>query len=375
MICEKALELMSARLDGQLAPEEAAELQAHLDACPECRRVMEAMEGLDEKLSQLREPAPEGLKKGVLYRIDQASGKAKPPKRRWFGPGTAIGAVAAVLVLLVGLGVVPLRGMESAAPEAADSAAPGAADSVLPGDVLKPATEPMELEPAAPDNWAEAPAYQVPRQDSKHPDKANAPETTPDQQSPAETEIHPDDYYHSGGDGAEERNEPQPVSDALRERCAALSQGENAAVLLYTEFPADSLLELLEAEAPKLRALLAEQAADERDGLLIYETDCNTVLAIHEWLLANLPHSEMMDEAALTAEMKLSQRMEELDPGSGSLYRVVSWTPPTHPIPWPKTWPAGWALRFRTEENWVLFFPEEGYTPNAGKVAYLAFVQ
>lgn len=367
MICERALELMSARLDGELAPDEVAELQAHLDACPDCRRVMQTLEGLDERLSALREPAPEGLKKGVLYRIDQSVGKAKTPKRRWFGPGTAIGAVAAVLVLLVGLGVFPLKGMQSAAP---------AADSAVPGDVLKPVdTAPMDLEPPAPDQWAEAPSYQIPRQDSRNPGKAVAPETNAVPQEPEETRIRPDDYYHSGGDGAEDREEPLPVSDELRKRCAALSEEDGAAVLLYTEFSADSLLGLLESEAPQLRALLAEQTPEPADDLLIYKTDCEAVLAVHEWLLANLPHSEIMDSAALTAEMKLAQRMEELDPGSGSLYRVMSWTPPTHPIPWPKTWPAGWALRFRTEENWALFFPEEGYTPNAGKVAYLAFVQ
>ena len=369
MICEKALELMSARLDGELTPEEAEELQAHLEACPECRRAMDALEGLEHQVSALREPAPEGLKKGVLYRIDQATGKAKAPKRRWFGPGTAIGAVAAVLVLLVGLGVVPMKGMQR-------EAAPNAADSAAPGRALTPAdTAPMEAEAPGSDHWAEAPSYQIPRQDSKHPDKANSPEANAATQEPEETRILPDDYYHSGGDGSEIRGEPQSVTDELRKRCAALSEGENAAVLFYSEFSAESFLDLLEAEAPKLFALLPDLEPEAQDGLLLYRTDCGTALAIHEWLLANLPHSEIMDENILSAEMKLSQRMEELDPGSGSLYRVVSWEPPSQPVSWPGTWPAGWAIRFRTEENWALFFPSEDYTPNEGKTAYLVFAQ
>ena len=116
MICEEALALMSAKLDGALTPEQDAQLTAHLAACPDCANLMETLRGLDSQVTELREPAPQGLKKGVLYRIDQATGKAKPSRRGWFGPGAAIGAVAAVLVLLVGLGVVPLGDMKANSP-------------------------------------------------------------------------------------------------------------------------------------------------------------------------------------------------------------------------------------------------------------------
>lgn len=379
MICEEAFVLMNARLDGELDPEQAAALQAHLDACPACRRQMEALEALEQKLSALREPAPEGLKRGVLYRIDQATGKAKTPKRRWFGPGTALGAVAAVLVLLVGLGVIPLKGRADAQQPAADRTP----SSVLTGDG-------RDGEPtAAPDTGAEEQEGDfeilVPSPDSKQ--LPYQPASTrpvsednalrPDETAPeaAATAIRPDNYYQSGGEGSDSREDPRPVSEDLRERCAALSRDEDKAVLLYSEFSAESLLELLDTEAPKLSALLADCRQEERDGLLVFETDCGTVLAIHEWLLSNLPHSELMDGSALDAEMKLMQKMEELDPGSGSLYRVISWEPPTHPVAWPENWPTGWAVRLRTEENWGLFFPVEDYTPNADKPALLAFAR
>ena len=42
MNCEKALELISAELDGELTQQERAELQAHLDACPDCRETYAA---------------------------------------------------------------------------------------------------------------------------------------------------------------------------------------------------------------------------------------------------------------------------------------------------------------------------------------------
>ena len=37
MDCEKALELMSAELDGMCTEQERAALQAHLEACADCR--------------------------------------------------------------------------------------------------------------------------------------------------------------------------------------------------------------------------------------------------------------------------------------------------------------------------------------------------
>ena len=119
MTCEQAMELMSAMLDGELDPQLTDALNAHLETCPECKHLADTLRGLDEQLSGIRQPAPEGLKKGVLYRIDQATGKAKKPVRRWFGPGTAIGAAAAVLVLLVGTGVIPL-GKQTMADKPAD---------------------------------------------------------------------------------------------------------------------------------------------------------------------------------------------------------------------------------------------------------------
>ena len=89
---------------------------------------------------------------------------------------------------------------------------------------------------------------------------------------------------------------------------------------------------------------------------------------------AELPKSVIMDADTVAAEASLNSRLEELDPGSGSLYRVVTWRASRHPVLWPEEWPEGWADRVRTEENWELFFPSEEYTPNTEKTAYLAFV-
>lgn len=356
MTCEQALELISAGLDGALTPEQTAALQAHLNGCLACKQLAEALNGLDQRVADLSEPAPEGLKKGVLYRIDQATGKAKTPVRRWFGPGTAIGAVAAVLVLLVGLGVIPLR-------------------QTLQGDASTVNMETGACSTLSPVLDAPEQVEGIDHHGSIKPITGNGyaePNATVDA-IVCPTEDAESDYYRSGGKAAGERLPARPVTEADRTRCAALSTRENAMVLLYTEFSPESLFDLLRKEEPELYVLTESLEPATEDGALYYVTDCGTALAIHEWLLSNLPQSEQMDMNVREAETGLMIRMEALDPGSESLYRVITWTPRTHPIVWPQTWPEDWAVRLRTEENWGLFFPTEDYTPNAGKTAYLVF--
>ena len=365
MSCEQALELMSAALDGALSPEQEALLQAHLERCPECRRVMEAMKGLEQKLSALREPAPEGLKKGVLYRIDQATGKAKAPKRRWFGPGTAIGAVAAVLVLLVGLGVIPLKqrktyDFDGSSYHRTTSQSPDAAPQAPENEAVEHRPDSLEA--------ASLPASEF------HDSNDNYAALALNTDSPSKDNC----SIGTGSSGNAGRNESeqsaQPIlSDALHNRCAELSVRQDLMVLLYTDFSKDSLFALLERAEPKLYALVEDLRTEETDGLILCETDCGSALAIHEWLLQSLPGSESLSERERSAENRTIQFMEELDPGSGSLFRVISWRPGVTSVSWPETWPTDWAARFRAAENWELFFPAEDYVPNSEKPAYLVF--
>ena len=365
MNCEQAYELMSARLDGALSAAQEETLRAHLEGCPACRALMETMTGLDAKVAALREPAPEGLKKGVLYRIDQATGKAKTPRRRWFGPGTALGAVAAVLVLLVGLGVFPL-GTKSAVggiSEHADSAAVEQNRGAAPVEAAG-AEEPVKnglIPNAVPQEPAATATISLDglKGDEKEESLSGS---VPDS----------DSSYYVGG-GSRGQQEPNPISETLRSACTKLSAAEQAAVLLYTEFDPESLFGLLKAEEPQLYALVQElEPVREEDSLRI-RTDCGTVLAIQEWLLENLPQSELMAPELQAAETGLRIRMEALDPGSESLYRVISWAPRSKPIAWPEQWPEAWAARLRTQENWELFFPTEDFVPSADAPAWLVF--
>lgn len=50
MNCQQSENLLSARVDGELSPEEAAQLKAHLESCAACEALAAAMEEQDERL-------------------------------------------------------------------------------------------------------------------------------------------------------------------------------------------------------------------------------------------------------------------------------------------------------------------------------------
>lgn len=362
MTCEDAPALISAKLDGELSPEETEALNAHLEACPACRQWMEAMAAVDRRVAALEEPAPEGLKKGVLYRIDQATGKAKKPGRRWFGPGTALGAVAAVLVLLVGLGVIPFGNKASARPMEEQQAP----ETVGRNDaVVFPAETIGGQYYYAPASELPFPEAEAPVQEDR-PVQPTEPAEFPDSASPDWNRGEP--ISSEGAPGPS-----KPAADSAQLRCAALSENENAMVLLYTDFDAESVFGLLKTEEPALYALTEAMRSVEENGLQRYETDCGTALAIQEWLLAELPPAQTVSAEAISAERRVKVRMEALDPGSSSLRRVIRFSQAAREIDWPELWPADWADRLRAGESWELYFPDADYTPNSGKKAILVF--
>lgn len=386
MNCEQIYELLSARLDGALSAEDEARVQAHLDACPDCRRLYEAMASIEKKTAELAVPAPEGLKRGVMYRIGQESGKQKK-KRGYWGAGTGFGLIAAVLVLLVGTGVIRLPRPQTAA----KASAGGATVSHSSPSAEKPA-QPAE----------ETIAFALPQADAS--DSSTGYFFSPGSlvasavQAPDSTAA-PDSDLNSPGEGSSEssgegsskglpevRGSVRPVDETVRLLCADLSGQAEAPILLYTEFSADSLLDLLAEAEPELydRLVLAEPTTPaevlgdestepDESGLTVFATDYETALAVQEWMLQNLPRSAELDADGQAEERELLVRMEELDPESGALNRIVTWAPRAAEIVWPEAWPEDWAVRLRTGENWALFYPEEDFIPEAGDLALLVF--
>lgn len=108
MNCENALELMNRELDEALTGEESAALQAHLDACPDCRETWRQLHELDALLQESELEPPAALHDGVMRAIRQEQRK---PRRAWL-PAAAIAAAAALVLLAGKAGLIALPGFE-----------------------------------------------------------------------------------------------------------------------------------------------------------------------------------------------------------------------------------------------------------------------
>ena len=109
MNCENALELMNRELDEALTPEEAAALQARLDACPDCRETRRQLHELDALLQESELEPPAALHDGVMQAIRQ---EKKQRSRRAWVPAAAIAAAAALVLLAGRAGLIALPGFE-----------------------------------------------------------------------------------------------------------------------------------------------------------------------------------------------------------------------------------------------------------------------
>ena len=126
--CDRALELLSAELDGALTGEEARWLEAHLAHCPECRALRSDFAALHRALSSLAPEAPAELKDRVMAAVKEEAGEKVVPfpagrKRRpvrWKQWACLAAAVALVFVGGRALSLTPAVSGGGAAPAAAD---------------------------------------------------------------------------------------------------------------------------------------------------------------------------------------------------------------------------------------------------------------
>lgn len=94
MSCKPYLDLISARLDGALTPEQAEQLNAHIQGCPACRAIAKDLECMHSALSGCQVPAPAQLSEQVMTQI-----RAEKRSRRRFV--RQLTGLAACLVLCV----------------------------------------------------------------------------------------------------------------------------------------------------------------------------------------------------------------------------------------------------------------------------------
>ena len=124
--CDRALELLSLELDGELTPEEKGELEDHLTGCGECRRTAEELRQLHTILPELEEEVPDGLHQAIMDRIGaekvvplSSAAKGRRSLRQW----VSLAAVFAVILLGAGtLKTLQSGGSTATAPAAANAA-------------------------------------------------------------------------------------------------------------------------------------------------------------------------------------------------------------------------------------------------------------
>ena len=108
MNCERCLEQLSARLDGELPAGEAAELEAHLAQCSSCLALAQQLEQLHGDFPALAElEAPAGFAQGVMDRVrtKKPAGRVIPLFRRpQFKALAGLAACAALCIGLYGAG-------------------------------------------------------------------------------------------------------------------------------------------------------------------------------------------------------------------------------------------------------------------------------
>lgn len=251
--CDRALELISAGLDGALTPEEKDWLEKHLEHCPACRALDADLASLHQLLPTLAPEPPAELKERIMdvVRAEKtvpfpAPGQKKP--RRWKA-WVSVAAVAA-LVFLGGRAALPaLNSGGTSMPATADAPAgtelPAADAAQAPEIALQEA--PAAEVPASKAPSAEAPASQAPAAEQPSGGTSSTEAASPRAGSKT-----------SGGTGSTERME-EPGGTAQPKTDTA---GGEAGITTMMIDPAAAQLD----EAGALEALLSHLGLTEADG-------------------------------------------------------------------------------------------------------------
>ena len=126
--CEPYEDLLSAQLDGELTARDQADLTAHLETCPHCRKYARDLQALHASLLTMAADPPDWMTDSILEEVKASPNPAKKA-RRW-----APLACAAVLALVL-LGSAPLLfGSDPAGESAGAGNTEQAADSAYPAE-------------------------------------------------------------------------------------------------------------------------------------------------------------------------------------------------------------------------------------------------
>ncbi len=401
MLCEAAFELISGHIDGVNTPDEEAALQAHLAACEDCRNTLIALTEIELDVRSMQVEPPAALKNNIMQAIHaEASEKEKKlpagKPRRWLKSLYAVGAVAALLALVLGTGIVKLPGLGAsyAKPEAAQMAqAPAetaaaeelydsaeAAGTELPmvysenTPALTEAAPEILFETGAPEEAAEELPSALPEQTMKSPTQTEAPAASEAQESTASHQEAEPESYVAGVPAAEAdsveasltRRQMQSagVSDLQDlDFCTELCVGQTTPMLVISG-PSERFFTLVRLLAPELGALLDPEEAEQQDDCLVFTADFDTAAALAEWMELILPKSEE-DETDESLDKLLAY-----DADNNCLKQLC-------PLPEGKElllMREIFIALFGSDAGWSLIYPDSNYTPEAQTPSYIVLI-
>ncbi|MBQ8831459.1 MAG: zf-HC2 domain-containing protein [Oscillospiraceae bacterium] len=110
--CEKYLDLISAYFDGEVTDAETAELEAHFEACEECRSILETYREMSAELIEDTEDVPEGFSAGVMDKVAayEKNISARKQRKNLGIAGRWIGIAACIAIVLVAFPRMPNLG-------------------------------------------------------------------------------------------------------------------------------------------------------------------------------------------------------------------------------------------------------------------------
>ena len=235
--CEQYEALANLVLDEEATLEEIAELNRHLESCPDCRAYYEDIKRIHGALAPQRAVLPEGFSARVMYRVRETAQEPKTPEkektitfphwRRW----AALAACCAVAALSLWAvrwtgGVKDAMVTMDSAPRAADARSAAQEPSVqsLEEDFLedKEVSVNGEALPAQPEEYEDLAksaakeglgegAYQPPEDAQPAPEEDTVGGSLPEYSR--ETGVQPDPAPPASNDGERDREDVPPEGD------------------------------------------------------------------------------------------------------------------------------------------------------------------
>jgi hypothetical protein len=269
MTCDEARELFSARVDEALASAEAAQFDAHLAECAECRTSFARFERTVSLVRGIPPAhAPAGFVDRVLERARPVSWPRRVARRLFVPMRIKLPMEAAALVLIAGLAVMTFRQspemqrLESPVPARREAPAPTPTPPAMPATpAAPPAASALSATPSTPAPPAATPTIggQGPSRSKEDPRAPEAPPAPPVETRPRRSS----EAFSARAERPEAA--PAPPSNVAQERSRD-SAVKSVAAPLAARAPAAPIVAARLVTTDRMAALASLSRALERFG-------------------------------------------------------------------------------------------------------------